>query len=185
MADEDIRSLFDLLKPNSEDTLPVKQLESAIAGMEKSAPMLFYLLTKRIKSAPTSDLSYREFQALLSLSPNPLAPAISALFPLLDADDKDCISTADLQRVISTLHLDYPMDTLARMIEAADRDGDGLVTKADLISFLAPYIAIISGLSTDNPLGKGIWACLRIGFYPLRPAATITPCLGTAGCTPI
>ena len=173
MADEDIRSLFDLLKPNSEDNLPVKQLESAVAGLEKSAPMLYYLLMKRAKSAPTSDISYREFQDLLRLSPNPcsLAPVISALFPLLDADDKDCISTADLQRVISTLHLDYPIDTLSRMIEAADRDGDGLVTKADLISFLAPYTAISSGACYCRALWRGdlggniACLCIRLDLY--------------------
>lgn len=150
MAEEDIRALFDLLKPNSEDCLPIKQVEAAIAGLEKSAPVLFFLLSKRIKEFPTSDIPYTEFKAVLSLSPNPctLSTAVTALFPLLDADNKDCISTADLQRTISQLRLDYPMETLARMIEAADRDGDGLVTKADLISFLAQYSGLFPRLGT-------------------------------------
>lgn len=148
MAEEDIRSLFDLLKPDSEDCLPVKQVEAAIGGLEKSAPMLFFLLSKRVKDFPTSDIPYADFKALLSLSPNPstLTTAVTALFPLLDADDKDCISTADLQRTVSQLHLDYPTETLARMVEAADRDGDGLVTKSDLISFLAQYSGLFPGL---------------------------------------
>lgn len=140
MAEDDIRSLFDLLKPSSEDELPVKQVEAALPELLKSAPLLAQLLTKRIKSSPMSDIPYSEFKTLLSLNPNPasLSSTISVLFPLLDSEEKESVSTADLQRIAGTLHLDYPMDVLARMIEAADRDGDGLVTKNDLISFLAP-----------------------------------------------
>ena len=141
MADSDIRSLFDLLKPNVQGRLPVKNVEEALPGLQETAPLFAQLLAGKVRDNRGQEMSFEEFREVLGISacPDGVGETVGRVFPLVDRAGKEAVSLSDLQQLSQTLRLDFSPNILERMIEAADRDGDGLVTKEDLISFLAPY----------------------------------------------
>lgn len=135
----DIKEAFDLFDTEGTGIIDAKELKVAIRalGFEPKKEEIKKMIAEVDKEG-TGKLSYQDFLQLMTvkMAEKDTNEEILKAFRLFDDDDTGTISFKNLKRVAKELGENLTDEELHEMIEEADRDGDGEVSKEDFLRIM-------------------------------------------------
>lgn len=135
----DIKEAFDLFDTEGTGIIDVKELKVAIRalGFEPKKEEIKKMIAEVDKDG-TGKLSYQDFLQLMTvkMAEKDTNEEILKAFRLFDDDDTGTISFKNLKRVAKELGENLTDEELQEMIEEADRNGDGEVSKEDFLRIM-------------------------------------------------
>ena len=137
----EFREAFDLFDADGSGTIDLKEMRVAMKalGFSPSAEEVRKMISE-VDADGSGMIDFEEFQALMTSKAETRDPrdVITEIFHLIDKDGKGEIDLKDLQRVAFELsHTEkLKRETLVKMLELAEVNGDGIVDLNDLIKTL-------------------------------------------------
>lgn len=135
----DIKEAFDLFDTEGTGIIDTKELKVAIRalGFEPKKEEIKRMIAEVDKDG-TGKLSYQDFLQLMTvkMTEKDTSEEILKAFRLFDDDNTGTISFKNLKRVAKELGENLTDEELQDMIEEADCDGDGEMSKEDFLRIM-------------------------------------------------
>lgn len=135
----DIKEAFDLFDKDGTGKIETKELKVAIRalGFEPKKEEINKMLSE-IDKEESGMLSYEEFLMLMTqkMTEKDSKEEIMKAFRLFDDDETGKISFKNLKRVAKELGENLTDEELQKMIDEADRDGDGEINQDEFLRIM-------------------------------------------------
>ncbi|XP_016046936.2 centrin-2 isoform X1 [Erinaceus europaeus] len=136
---QEIREAFDLFDADGTGTIDVKELKVAMRalGFEPKKEEIKKMISE-IDKERTGKMNFGDFLTVMTqkMSEKDTKEEILKAFKLFDDDETGKISFNNLKRVARELGENLTDEELQEMIDEADRDGDGEVSKQEFLRIM-------------------------------------------------
>ncbi|NWR53372.1 CETN1 protein, partial [Regulus satrapa] len=134
-----VREAFELFHPDGSGSIDVKEMKVAMKtlGFEPKKEEIEEMISD-IDKEETGKISFNDFLAVMSekMPEKDCKEEILKAFELFDADETGKISFQNLKCVAKDLGENFTDEELQEMIDEADQDGDGEVSKQEFLSIM-------------------------------------------------
>mmetsp|Transcript_65875 Transcript_65875/g.153072 ORF Transcript_65875/g.153072 Transcript_65875/m.153072 type:complete len:170 (-) Transcript_65875:189-698(-) len=135
---EEIREAFNLFDTDGSGTIDPAELKAAMRslGFDTKNPTIFQMIADLDQDG--NAIGFEDFLDAITqkLGDKETREGIYKIFNLFDDDKTGGISLKNLKRVSKELGETMTEDELREMIDRADSDGDGLITKEDFYNIM-------------------------------------------------
>lgn len=139
----EFQEAFQLFDQDGSGSIDLKEMRVAMKALGMGNPSIEEVrkMVAEVDEDGSNSISFEEFQHLMSQKAETRDPkeVIKEIFKMIDLDDKGFIDLMDLQRVAADLGLSGSLgkgETLVKMLELGDCNGDGQVDLSDFIKTL-------------------------------------------------
>mmetsp|Transcript_25647 Transcript_25647/g.59272 ORF Transcript_25647/g.59272 Transcript_25647/m.59272 type:complete len:176 (-) Transcript_25647:91-618(-) len=137
---EEIREAFNLFDTDGSGMIDPRELKAAMQslGFETKNPTIFNMIADLDQDGSGTNIDFEEFLDAITkkLGDKESKDGIFKIFDLFDDDNTKTISLKNLKRVAKELGETMSEEELREMIERADSDGDGQITREDFYNIM-------------------------------------------------
>jgi len=132
----DLQDIFKTLDKDGSGFLDVRDLSQMLEDIGHADLAIIDKLINEVDENEDHMISFKEFEDLLSQGAENTERELRQAFQIFDKDNSNCISAAELRHVLTQFNLHLKDEEIDKLIDIADRNGDGQV---DINEFLSLF----------------------------------------------
>jgi len=148
----DLHDVFKTLDKDGSGFLDARDLRQMMKDIGQTDLTIIDKFIADIDENEDHMISYEEFERLLSRGAGNSERELQEAFQIFDKDNSDYLSAAELRHVLTQVNLHLNDEEIDRLVEIADRDGDGQIDINEFLSLFGKQKLTNSHTTTETIL---------------------------------